>query len=141
MSFKILYTCPHCGMGAEASLCAFFGEGITESQRYCVACKKSHILFISFSTSKVDQNLITSPEFLVSGNYANFEKAQPKREHNKRVRMWRTIAAASKQLSTILNTVATEFTACATQANELRSLVKVTREKLKAEGVIGDGTG
>lgn len=139
MGFKVLMPCPDCGVLTEISLGAFFGEGQTELQRYCTQCK-SHFLFTaSFSTSKVDQVLVNSPKFKVLADCKNFSKAHPQRELRKRIRMWRAIAAVSKQLKTVFDLIATEFTSCTKQADEIVDLVKETRKRLLSEGVLQDG--
>jgi len=136
MTFKILSVCPMCGIPSEIFLRAFFGEGKTEVQRYCISCKKHFMLFASFSTTLVDQVLVSSPEFHISADCKNFSKAQPQRELNKRVRMWRTIALTCKRLKYVLNVVATEFSSCSVAVDELSILIKETRGRLKSEGVV-----
>jgi hypothetical protein len=139
MAFKVLTPCPNCGVLIEISLSAFFGEGQTDLQKYCTQCKSHFIFIASFSTSLVDQVLINSPKFKVSADCKNFSKAQPQRALNKRIRMWRAIAVASKQLKTIFDIIATEFSSCAVQTDEILALVKETRKRLSSEGVIQDG--
>ena len=139
MAFKILTPCPHCGVIVEISLNAWFGEGQTDIQKYCTQCKSNFLFVASFSTSLVDQVLINSPELKVSADCKNFLKAQPQRIFNKRIRMWRAIAAASKQLKSVFDIIATEFSSCAIQADEILTLIKETRKRLSSEGVIQDG--
>jgi len=136
MSFKIMLACPVCGIQSTIFLHAFFGEGRTEVQRYCISCKKHFMLFTSFSTALVDQVLVSSPEFHISADCKNFSKAQPSRELNKRIRMWCTIAATCKRLKYVLDVVATEFSSCAVAVDELSILIKETRRRLKSEGVV-----
>ena len=136
MSFKIMLACPICGMQFEVLLHAFYGEGKTEIQRYCIVCKKHFLLIASFSTALVDQVLVNSPEFYISADCKNFSKAQPQRELNKRVRMWRTIATTCKRLKCVLDVVATEFSSCLVVVDELSILIKETRGRLKSEGVV-----
>src|SRR5574340_528907 len=98
MTLKILHFCPYCNAQTTASLHAFFGEGETEIQRYCSKCHESFILIASFSTVSIDQVLVSSPVMNITVDNKNFLKAQPQRELNKRLRMWRSIASTSKIL-------------------------------------------
>jgi len=139
MAFKVLAACPHCGTGVEISIGAFMGEGNTELQRFCTACHKHFVFIASFSTSLVDQVLISSPEFSVSVNCNNFSKAQPQRELNKRIRMWRTISSTCKLLKNVFEVVASEFPSCVKQVDELNAHIKEVRGRLRSEGVIPDG--
>jgi hypothetical protein len=142
MSFKVYVTCPRCFKTVETKLSAFFGEGKTEVEGFCTSCCKPFIFSASFSTALVDQVKIHKADDLqVSAAFKNFDKAQPRREQNKRIRMWRTIASACKRMKRVVDLIAGEVPACAQQMELLHNHVKYTRARLKAEGVISDGKG
>ena len=139
--FKIIANCPTCNQVVEIRLSAFFGEGGQELYKYCNSCKQQFLLNVSFGTTLIDQVVINSGTFKASANFENFKKAQPRRIQNKRVRMWRTIASASKRLQKIADLIAGEFPECAKLASQLVTHVQKTRERLRSEGVISDGKG